>query len=67
MSDLTSRRSTPASERQDWETLADEALEDARLLPRGPLRAEALKKAGALRNAAHACGISFATKGRPRK
>lgn len=56
-----------ASEERDLETLADEALEDARLLPHGPSRAEGMRKAGLLRNAAHMRGIIFAAKGRPRK
>ena len=46
---------------------ADEALEDARRLPHGPERKEALKTAGMLRYAADQYGIIFATKGRPRK
>lgn len=46
---------------------ADEALEDARRLPHGPERKEALKTAGMLRNAADQYGIIFAPKGRPRK
>jgi hypothetical protein len=48
-------------------TEADEALEEARSMPRGPEKTEALKKAGLLRSAADAGGISFAKRGRPRK
>lgn len=44
---------------------ADDALEEARRLPHGPARSEALKKAGLLRNAADLHGIIFARKGRP--
>ncbi len=46
---------------------AEEALEAARLLPPGPLRNEALKRASLLRQAADAHGIVFARKGRPPK
>jgi hypothetical protein len=53
--------------RLDLETAAIAALEQARALPRGCERAEALKKAGALQNAANAQGISFAKRGRPAK
>jgi hypothetical protein len=45
---------------------ADEALEAARAMPSGQ-EMEALKKAGLLRNAADAGGISFAKRGRPRR
>lgn len=46
---------------------ADEALEAARTMPSGQEKMEALKRAGRLRNAADAGGISFAKRGRPRK
>jgi hypothetical protein len=46
---------------------ADEALEVARSIPSGQEKTEALKKAGLLRNAADAGGISFAKRGRPWK
>ena len=46
---------------------ADEALEDARLLPHGAARTAALKKAGTLRKAADKHGLVFAPKGRPPK
>jgi hypothetical protein len=46
---------------------ADEALENARRLPHGTARTEALKKAGTLRNTADKHGLAFAPKGRPRK
>ena len=42
---------------------ADEALDAARAMPPGPARFEALKKAGLLRSAADAMGISFAKRG----
>ena len=43
------------------------ALEAARAMPNGPEKTEALKRAGLLRKAADAAGISFAKRGRPRK
>jgi len=49
------------------EAEADEALEDARSMAPGPDKTEALKKAGRLRKAADANGISFARRGRPPK
>ena len=52
---------------RDLNAEADEALEAARTMPRGRKKVEALKKAGLLRNAADAGGISFAKRGRPRK
>ena len=52
---------------RDLHAEADEALEAARAMPNGQEKMEALKKAGRLRNAADAGGISFAKRGRPRK
>ena len=49
----------------DAEALA--ALEEARAMPHGPERTEAMKKAGVLRNAADLQGIFFAKRGRPTK
>jgi hypothetical protein len=46
---------------------AKEALEDARGLPKGPERSEALKNASKLRMTADAAGILFKKRGRPRK
>jgi hypothetical protein len=46
---------------------ADEALEAARSMAPGQSKTEALKKAGRLRKAADAHGISFARRGRPPK
>ena len=57
----------PGSDRITLDSKADEALEDARRLPHGPERTDALKTAGMLRYAADQYGIIFATKGRPRK
>jgi hypothetical protein len=49
----------------DAEALA--ALEEARAMPPGPERTEAMKRAGILRNAADLQGLSFAKRGRPAK
>jgi hypothetical protein len=43
------------------------ALEQARALPHGPARSEALKRAGLLQNAADMRGLLFAKRGRPPK
>jgi hypothetical protein len=53
--------------KHDLDAKADEALEQARSMPSGQEKTEALKKAGLLRKAADADGISFAKRGRPRK
>jgi hypothetical protein len=53
--------------RLDWDNLAAEALELARLMPPGPERNEALKLASQLRCTADAQGLIFAKRGRPRK
>jgi hypothetical protein len=53
--------------KRDLDAEADEALEAARSMPSGPEKVAALKKAGLLRKAADAAGISFAKRGRPRK
>jgi hypothetical protein len=53
--------------KRDLESEADEALEAARSMPSGYEKIQALKKAGLLRKAADARGISFAKRGRPRK
>ncbi len=49
----------------DAEALA--ALDEARALPHGPERTEAMKKAGMLRNAADLQRVLFAKRGRPAK
>jgi hypothetical protein len=46
---------------------AMDALEDAREMPPGAPRTEALKKAGLLRRTADSQGLIFAKRGRPRK
>jgi hypothetical protein len=43
------------------------ALEEARAMPHGPERAQAMKKAGNLRNAAHLLSIAYSKRGRPAK
>jgi hypothetical protein len=43
------------------------ALSDARAMPPGPQRSEAMKRAGTLRNAADKNGMAFAKLGGPRK
>ena len=51
----------------DLDAEAIAALEGARVMPHGPERIEAMKKAGILRNAADLHGIVFAKRGRPAK
>jgi hypothetical protein len=51
----------------DLEAEAIAALDQARRMPPGPERTEAMKKAGILRNAADLQGIFFAKRGRPAK
>jgi hypothetical protein len=53
--------------KRDLETEAVVALEEARALPPGPDRTEAMKRAGVLRNAADLQGLFFARRGRPPK
>jgi hypothetical protein len=54
-------------DRRDWDNLAADALELARLMPTGPERNEALKLASQLRCTADARGLILAKRGRPRK
>jgi hypothetical protein len=56
-----------ASDHIDQEILAADALEQARLLPPGPERNEALKHASLLRCTVDSRGPVFAKRGRPRK
>ena len=53
--------------RLELEAQALAALEEARTMPPGPARTEAMKKAGILRNAADLQGLFFAKRGRPAK
>jgi hypothetical protein len=52
---------------QDLHMEALAALEQARAMPHGPARSEALKRAGLLQNAADMQGLTFAKRGRPPK
>ena len=52
---------------RDLDAEAEEALEAARAMPAGPAKSEAMKKAGLLRRAADAQGMSYAKRGRPPK
>jgi hypothetical protein len=51
----------------DLDAEAVVALEEARAIPHGPERTDAMKRAGILRNAADLRGIAFAKRGRPVK
>ena len=51
----------------DLETEAAAALEEARGMPPGPERTEAMKRAVILRNAVDIQGVLFAKRGRPPK
>jgi hypothetical protein len=51
----------------DLDAKAQTALEEARAMPPGPKKTEALRKAGMLRNAADVNGFMFAKLGRPPK
>lgn len=55
------------ADRIDQEIRASDALEQARLLPPGPERNEALKLASLLRCSVDSLGPVFAKRGRPRK
>ncbi len=57
----------PPGKAIDLSAIADDALEEARRLPPGPERSEALKRAGKLRKTADDHGIVFPPKGRPKK
>jgi hypothetical protein len=50
----------------DLDERAQLALDEARALPPGPEKTEALRKAGMLRNAADVSGFVFAKRGRPK-
>jgi hypothetical protein len=52
---------------QDLHMEALAALEQARAMPHGPARSEALKRAGIIQNAADIRGLTFAKRGRPPK
>jgi hypothetical protein len=57
----------PDTARIDLDAQAQIALDEARAMPPGAQKREALRKAGALRNAADIGGFHFAKRGRPPK
>ena len=61
------QRSRQSPDGLDLDSKAAAALEEARDMPPGPERTEAMKKAGILRNAADIQGVFFAKRGRPPK
>jgi hypothetical protein len=61
------QRATPSPDVYDLHAKAAAALDEARELPPGPEKTEALKKAGLLRNTADIHGLFFAKRGRPAK
>ena len=61
------QRTRQSSDIHDLDAKAVAALEEARDLPPGPERTEAMKKAGIIRNAADIKGVFFAKRGRPAK
>jgi hypothetical protein len=63
---MTQEKKNPRP-RLELEAQALAALEEARTMPPGPARTEAMKKAGILRNAADLQGLFFAKRGRPAK
>jgi len=58
---------TPPKSDHDLDAEAEETLEAARTMPAGTAKSEAMKRAGLLRKAADAQGISHARRGRPPK
>jgi hypothetical protein len=61
------KKKAEAQPRQDLQIEALVALEQARAMPHGRARSEALKRAGILQNAADMQGLLFAKRGRPPK
>lgn len=57
----------PTSENRRRSAKAEDALDEARRMPPGSKRIDALKKAGRLRYMVDRHGISFAKRGRPPK
>jgi hypothetical protein len=62
-----SKETQRSSDRFDSDVAAADALEQARQMPPGPERNEALKLASSLRCTADERGVVFAKRGRPRK
>jgi hypothetical protein len=58
---------TPRLQDIELDAQAQTALDEARAMPPGPEKTEALRKAGKLRNAADSNGFHFAKLGRPPK
>ena len=58
---------TPPRQNTELDAQAQIALDEARAMPPGPEKTEALRKAGLLRNAADINGPMFAKLGRPPK
>jgi hypothetical protein len=61
------QRTRQSPDVHDLDAKAAAALEEARDMPPGAERTEAMKKAGILRNAADIQGLFFAKRGRPAK
>ena len=61
------RKKSETQPARDLHLEALAALEQARAMPHGPARSEALKRAGILQNAADMQGLLFAKRGRPPK
>ena len=61
------RKKTEARLQQDLHIEALVALEQARAMPHGPARSEALKRAGILQKEADMQGLLFTKRGRPPK
>jgi hypothetical protein len=57
----------PPRQDSDLDAQAQIALDEARAMPPGPEKTEALRRAGKLRNAADVHGFTFAKLGRPPK
>lgn len=61
------QQTRPSLDAHDLDAKAAAALDEARKMPPGHERTEAMKKAGILRNAADIQGVFFAKRGRPVK
>jgi hypothetical protein len=66
MSPMATKK-TPGRQDVDLDAQAQTALDQARAMPPGSEKTEALRKAGLLRNAADVSGFVFAKRGRPPK
>jgi hypothetical protein len=61
------RKQIDSRPKRDLAIEALAALEEARAMPHGPERSEAMKRAGILQNAVDMQGLMFARRGRPPK